>query len=250
MKQRKRRSGGGRKPQGLFSGNVAFVGVRMPNDLRSQLEAAVRKRGRSGWNLSQELMTRLNSTFERDREHARDPALRALSFLISEVAGQLSGWAEYDWLYQAFQVAITKVLAEFDPNDGKQKPSLAPVLKAYRANLKKFAATANKGQPVQFASGLTLEKWIDGQIDDLAKRWSTPKAAGNEAAASVLGYFHRGLSPGQMEAWHAMKAAEATDGLPADDWVAKNAVTASERVHYGMVAARRALRSSGSLKQK
>lgn len=238
MKRRKRAPGAGRPPQGPFRRNTAQLTVRMPEDLRARLALAARSRGRG---LSQELMARLNSSFQRDREQARDPALRALCFLISEVASQLSGWAEHAWLSQAFQGAVARVLAEFDPSDGKQKPSLEPVLKAYRANLKKVAATANKGRPLRMVPGFSHKKWVDGQVDDLAKRWTTPEVAGNEAATSALAYFHRGLSPGAMEAWQALKAEEATDGLPEGDWVAQGAIAASERIHYGMADARRDL---------
>ena len=48
MKQnRKRAPGGGRKPSGPFAQNAAQLTIRMPTEMRGQLEAAAQRRGRS-----------------------------------------------------------------------------------------------------------------------------------------------------------------------------------------------------------
>ena len=238
--QQKRR---GRRPRGEFAKLTSPFSLRMPENLRKQLKAAADKNGRSE---GQEVLARLKTTF------ARDPALHSLSFLISEVAfcfQYVPEWASDPFLFRAFRLGVAKLLADLDPSE-EQKPSLAPVLKAYRESLKKFAATANKGGPLKFfPGGPSQKKWIDEQVNDLAKRWTTPEIAGNEAAASVLGYFHRGLPRGLREVWDQLAAEKAEGGLEGD-WVAKGIVATSARVHYGMTDARRVLpkrRVKGSL---
>src|SRR5215469_17778158 len=82
MKQRKRAPGGGRKPGGEFRNLTAVMSLRMPQDLRDQLEKA---RQASGRTLSQELLWRAKMSFDRDRHLSRDRALRAFCFLFSEL---------------------------------------------------------------------------------------------------------------------------------------------------------------------
>src|SRR5437868_406906 len=84
----KRAKGGGRKPKGPFSGLTSPLSIRMPKTLRENLESAAQA---SGKNISQELLVRLSNTFDRDREKAREPELRALCFLIAEAARQAVG---------------------------------------------------------------------------------------------------------------------------------------------------------------
>src|SRR5262249_316696 len=60
----------------------------MSVDMRGELEAAAKA---NGTNISQELLRRLESSFNRDREKAGDPAMQALCFLIAEVAQQTAG---------------------------------------------------------------------------------------------------------------------------------------------------------------
>ena len=55
-KRMKRAPGAGRKPRGEFDQLTSPFSLRMPEDLREQLEAAAEKSGRSA---SQELLRRL-----------------------------------------------------------------------------------------------------------------------------------------------------------------------------------------------
>jgi hypothetical protein len=130
MAKRKRRaSGGGRKPQGEFDQLNSPFSLRMPEDLRKQLEAAADKSGRSA---SQELLRRLQESFNRDRDKARDPAMRALCFLIAEMANAVAGLTDsegkplFDWrtdpfFYRAFKLAVAQLLDTLEPG-GKIKP--------------------------------------------------------------------------------------------------------------------------------
>ena len=73
---RKRAPGGGRKPKGPVAARSQLT-VRMPDDLRAELEAAARRRNR---NLTDELIGRIRVSFAREHEQKRDPATRALLF--------------------------------------------------------------------------------------------------------------------------------------------------------------------------
>ena len=87
--KRKRKPGAGRKPSGPYANSSTQLTVRMPEDLRHQLEKSATKKG---WSLTQELLWRLNSSYkkQRERESVRGhPVVRALGFLISELIGRV-----------------------------------------------------------------------------------------------------------------------------------------------------------------
>ena len=119
MKKRKRAPGGGRKPQGEFRNLTAVMSLRMPQDLRDQLERARKASRRT---LSQELIARASASFERDRDQSRDRALRAFCFLFSEVVQaicprdfpdeRIPDWRFYPWLFQAFRLAVANSSAD------------------------------------------------------------------------------------------------------------------------------------------
>src|SRR5262249_56621312 len=115
-KRRQRATGGGRKPQGEFSHLTSLFAVRMPENIRKQLEAAAKKSKRSA---SQELLARLNSSFARDRDRKRDPAIAAISYLISQLPltpfGKFTKDDHFDWhqhpfIFRAFKLAVAELL--------------------------------------------------------------------------------------------------------------------------------------------
>src|SRR5262245_13977489 len=86
-KRKTRAPGGGRKQRGEFSNLTVRFSMRMPENLRDQLEAEATASGRSA---SQELLRRLQNSLERDRDRQRDPALQGLLFFIAEIAEGVS----------------------------------------------------------------------------------------------------------------------------------------------------------------
>jgi hypothetical protein len=117
MIKRKRAPGGGRKPGGEFRNLTAVMSLRMPQDLRDQLERARKVSKRS---LSQELIARAEASFGRDRDQSRDRALRAFCFLFSELQRVVCvdpelDWRSDPWLFQAFKLAVAKLLDRFQP---------------------------------------------------------------------------------------------------------------------------------------
>jgi len=155
MAKRKNPRGAGRKPQGEFSQLTSPFSLRMPEDLRKQLEAAAEKNRRSA---SQELLARLNSSLNREKDRERDPALQGLLFMIGRLAEsisfvyipdsayipdsireqdkEMSGkklraewqsvWRTDLFKFRAFKFAVTKLLnaLEEPPDSGRHKRML------------------------------------------------------------------------------------------------------------------------------
>jgi hypothetical protein len=104
MVQRKRAAGAGRKPKGEFANLPSPFSLRMPEDLRQQLEQAASRSGRS---VSQEMLRRVSNSFDRERDKGRKPETRALCFLVARLEEIVSNEADGHWrtnpyFYQAF----------------------------------------------------------------------------------------------------------------------------------------------------
>ena len=139
---RKRGLGAGRKPSGDFSRLTEVFTVRMPRSMRAQLNAAARKNGRV---VGQELLSRVQRTFDREEANQRNPALRALLFLFGELAdkffrnpnlhkdhrrlmGNLSrdpNWHKDPFTFRAFKLAIVKLMDALEPK-GEMRPPPEP----------------------------------------------------------------------------------------------------------------------------
>jgi len=127
--KRKRGPGGGRKPKGAFSKLTSPLSLRMPADMRDELETAAKASGKS---VSQELLRRLQDTFHRDRDKTRDPAMRALCFIIAETAQQIAGlndstdraleWRTNPFYFRAFKIAVGKLLDALEPKGEIEPP--------------------------------------------------------------------------------------------------------------------------------
>ena len=151
-KKRSRGRAGGRPPQGEFSNLTSPLTIRMPEDMRTQLEAAASKSGKS---VTQELLRRLRDLFQRDIDEDRDPALRALNFFIAEIAEQISGgmylrdqglrsamqkeWRADLFNFKAFKFAVSKLLDALEEPPGKVRVLSGSAKKKFIA---KFGPTA------------------------------------------------------------------------------------------------------------
>ena len=97
---KRRKPGGGRKPQGQFKGNFAVLNLRVTPSVRAALERAAKKNDTS---LSQEAQRRLDSSFEEDRRlRKRRPDLRALTTAITMVADHIECATGKSWQDDAF----------------------------------------------------------------------------------------------------------------------------------------------------
>jgi len=123
---RRRAPGGGRKPIGPSAAR-SLLTIRMPADLRAALEAGAQRREST---LTQDLLRRLRASL---RDEGRDPPVRALCFLIAQLAEHIIGPtlmgrkddAEvvvrlYDWrndrfFFRALKIAVGRLLDELEP---------------------------------------------------------------------------------------------------------------------------------------
>lgn len=122
-----KRAGSGRKPKGEISGlSGTPVNLRMPNDMRAQLDAA---RADSGRSLTQEVLHRLQESFDRDRTLDRDRASFWLFYLFGRVIDQVrsltgaSQWRSDPFTFRATRLAFDEVLKEIEPKGEIVGPS-------------------------------------------------------------------------------------------------------------------------------
>jgi hypothetical protein len=141
--------------------------VRMPDDLRAELEVAAERRGHS---LSDQLIWRLRASFARERDQDHDRASRAFAFLISRIAemasvdlpermpeeGMPEGWFRDPFKFRVFKLGVAKVLDAFDPPGEPRSPFANP------------------------------PRNLHSSIMALADFYKTPEDAAEFAAASVL----------------------------------------------------------------
>jgi hypothetical protein len=177
MAKWKRAPGGGRKPRGEYSRLTSVLSLRMPADMREQLERAAIKRRPKKWSLSQELLHRLRLSFNRDRDEARDPAMRALYFLIGEVAKQVSwppfvvsagalpAWRSNPFLFMAFKLAVSKLLDSLKPTGEIESPLINP----------------------------------DSIGDFMLRIYESPETLSDYVASNVWTTLHRTITPSEIE---------------------------------------------------
>jgi hypothetical protein len=214
---RKRAPGGGRKPKGAAPMRSQLT-IRMPDDLRAELEAAARKRGH---NLTDELLWRLRLSFAKEREQRRDPAMRALTFLIGELAENIHlglrifrmKWHKNPFMFQALKLGTTKMLDAIAPPGEIESPY--------------------KDMPK--ASGKSADS-INRSLQNIANRLRTPEDAAQEAADTVL----RQLFDTRLRAENVSTIRAVVDRFP-DEPFYRMIADEIERGHYGMSAVLRDL---------
>lgn len=137
--KRKRAPGGGRKSTGEFSQLKSPLSIRMPDEMRRELEAAAKVNKRS---VTQEVLRRVQGSFRQDRDRTHDPAMQALCLLIaklsSDVIGQwdsdgrpLHNWRSDRFFFRSFKLAVAHVLDALEPV-GEMRPP--PVVEAEKNN--------------------------------------------------------------------------------------------------------------------
>jgi hypothetical protein len=221
--RRKRAPGGGRKPKGAVPMR-SQVNVRMPDDLRAQLEAAARKRGR---NVSEELLARLRVSFAREREQRRDPAMRALTFLISHLADRVNlsrspKWHENAFLFDSFRLAVSKLLEKFKSDGETRSPYENEASKLIELCREKLPATEE-----------VVRLFLDER--------KTPEAAAEVVVRETLGQLF-GWVPASLMLGELMgEARTSTDTHTAMHTVLKDVEDELDRIDYGMSDVRRDL---------
>ena len=117
---KRRAAGGGRKSQGPVTQLRAVMSIRLPTEMRGELQKAAKANGNS---VTQELLSRLDASFKQDRKNYRDPATKALCFLFSELAERVHAgtpdWRSDPFLFRAFKIGVTKLLNNLPEPKGK-----------------------------------------------------------------------------------------------------------------------------------
>jgi hypothetical protein len=116
--KRKRAPGGGRKRLGpSVARNLT---IRIDDELRERLEieAGNRAKRKRNWNLSQEILMRLNQSL--DKEQEADTATRAICFLISQlirvgIRPNNNLWHRDPFLFRSFKLAVGNFLSKIEP---------------------------------------------------------------------------------------------------------------------------------------
>jgi hypothetical protein len=178
--KRKRAPGGGRKAK---AGPTTSLTFRIPDDLRRQLKLEATE----GATVSERLLWHLRRSINRKREEDRDPAMKALCFVIAETAHQVVGMhsinensnsesALFDWrwtpfFYRAFKLAVGKILNALEPKGEIKRPDIRLSLAAQSEQAK-----------------LEEKEGPDSPALRYMRSWETPEARANYAASYILDY--------------------------------------------------------------
>lgn len=217
--KRKRAPGGGRKPKGEFAGLASPLSIRMPAEMRAQLEAAARRSGRS---LSQELLTRLDGSMNKDRNKAVDPAMRALCFLMSSLAylvhWNMPNWRSDKFLFRAIKIAIGNLLDALEPGGEMKLPDF-------------WRAAAHAGDESILPGSEKFTKDVEAAIQ-------SPEAMAEYAVWVTMQNF---ASP-RPQNWEALRGLASR---PEYQEIGGKILKHQEDLYYGMNDARKDLRIKG-----
>ena len=185
---RKRAPGAGRPAQGRFTGLTgAPFSIRITPELRSQLDAAIAKNGNS---MTQEILDRLEWSFEEDEKIACDPAGQSLLFLIGHTIDRVQTIMQRDWrndlfTWEAIKGAVDGLLMWLEPG-GELIPPPTEIAKRYGDDPVSISAFV--------AQMINFEFWG-------SKELPTPKNAKEYAILASLKAARRNMRPKQYQEW-------------------------------------------------
>jgi hypothetical protein len=189
---RKRASGAGRPSQGRFTGLTgAPFSIRITPELRSQLDAAIAKNGNS---MTQEILDRLEWSFEEDAKIGRDPAGQSLLFLIGHTIDRVHAIMQRDWrndlfTWQAINGAVNGLLKALEPG-GELIPPPPEIAKRFNLDPSDISSRYIGG----FACATILFEFFSEELP-------TPKNAKEYAILASLKAAQRNMRPKQDQHW-------------------------------------------------
>jgi hypothetical protein len=227
--KRKRAPGGGRKSAGDFSHLTAVTSLRMPADMRDELEKAAKARSRETGRrigLSQELLRRLKESFDQDRKNYRDPATQALCFLFADLAENVHGgtpnWQSDPFLFKSFKLGVARLLDNLPEPAGKVE---SPLL--LRAMLDQLSTDDPMNQ----------KEFVRNERERISRKIKSPEALAEVAADTTLSnYFKPSQHYKDWEPWREELDADAE--IPG---LFSKLLRHQENTYYGMEQARNAL---------
>jgi hypothetical protein len=156
-KAAKRRSGGGRKPQGKIAGNGKVLNLRVRADVRSKIERAAQEHSNS---LNQEAQERLIFTLDYDH---KAPQLRALGFIIEMVAKVIEDKAHDTWTKNPYVTEMLRGAVDFLIRDfGAKGEAIVPASIAEEAERQRAESLNPSVDP--FMVGAAEAGFLIGQI--------------------------------------------------------------------------------------
>jgi hypothetical protein len=195
----------------------------MRPEMREQLKAAA---DRSGKSLNQEILRRLNSSLDRERQNNRDQATGALCFLFASLAYSIhwntKGWRSDVFLFQAIKLGIAKILDALEPRGEPQVP--------------RFWTVA-----VESDAGSEMTKFDDERREELLAAISSPEAMADFAAQRVLADLRAPRHPSSDLV--ALREAPGVDPFTRE--VADAVVTSMHDDYYDYGRAQRHLQTKG-----
>jgi hypothetical protein len=223
--KRKRAAGGGRKPKGEFSQLTSSLTIRIPEDMRKQLESEAAARGQS---VAQVLLWHLRQSFNLRHDRERDPALQGLLFMIGQLAERIGGGR-----YSGGRYIL----------DADYRPHLSENKREWRTDLFKFRA-------FKFAVGQLLDtlKEPPGKIRPMTKQQAKEADifnGGPEFIKEMVELFKSPESLGAFEFKRMWMKVTRDDPLSEEilEVMRKDPIYArvAEREYYGFQRARKAL---------
>jgi hypothetical protein len=98
--------------------------------MKTQLVASAARRDRGrGWSLTQEILFRVQRSFDRERDERRDPAARALCYLLAEVITTVAfnvrprHWRSDPFAFRTMRLAFNHLLDALEPSGEIQAPA-------------------------------------------------------------------------------------------------------------------------------
>ena len=224
---KRRAPGGGRKPQGEVSRLRSVMSFRMPEEMRDELQKAAKESGRS---VTQELLRRVQESFDQDRKNYRDPATKALCFLFSDLAENVHGgtpdWRSDPFLFRAFKIGVTKLLNNLPEPKGKIEP---PRLRKFLLDRLSADDPMNETEHVK--------NWRK----QLTRMMKSPEALAKSAVENTLaGYFKTDPRYGDWGAWRKAwePSREKLDADPEIPGLFSKFLRHQDNTYYGMQQAR------------
>ena len=224
---KRRAAGGGRKSQGPVTQLRAVMSIRLPTEMRGELQKAAKANGNS---VTQELLSRLDASFKQDRKNYRDPATKALCFLFSELAERVHAgtpdWRSDPFLFRAFKIGVTKLLNNLPEPKGKIE---SPRLRKFLLDRLSADDPMNETEHVK--------NWRK----QLTRMMKSPEALAEFAVENTLaGYFKTDPRYGDWGAWRKgweplRKELDADPEIPG---LLSKMLQHQDNTYYGMQQAR------------
>jgi hypothetical protein len=153
----------GRTPKGEFAGKLANFSTRIQPETRKALDAEAEATGLSISQLAEKL---LRDGLKERRAAEKDPAMRALCFLIAQLARHVVGptdasWRSSPFFYEAFKFAVVQLLDALDPPGTYGEPPQMTVAEppgaAINPSLQRYLASFRNSQArAEYSADLVL----------------------------------------------------------------------------------------------